>query len=172
VGDTFHEATIAQKYPRPVIDDLVARPVKLGREHFFRQGHAHCIGHTLAQRPGRCLYRPARLVFRVSGRPVAKLSEMLQLLDRKFFITTQIQQAIKQHRRVAIREYETIAIRPCRISGIVPQVAIPNDFGDIRHAHRGARMTGVGGLDRIHTQATDCIREIAPGRLSGARYCD
>jgi hypothetical protein len=51
----------------------------------------------------------------------------------------------------------------------MPQVIVPENFGNICHAHRGARVTGVGGLDRIHTQGSYCIREIAPGRLARVR---
>ena len=36
-----------------------------------------------------------------------------------------VQQAIKQHRRMAVGQHEAVAVGPMRIGGVVPQVSLP-----------------------------------------------
>jgi hypothetical protein len=45
-------------------------------------------------------------------------------------------------------------------------VIIPQHFRDIGHPHRSAWMTGIRRLNSIHTERTNSICEIAPGRLA------
>ena len=40
---------------------------------------------------------------------------------------------------------------------------VPQHFGNIGHAHRCAGMSGVGFLDRIHTQRTNGIGKLFTG---------
>jgi hypothetical protein len=36
-------------------------------------------------------------------------------------------------------------------------VVVPQHFGDVGHAHRGTRVTGIGFLDGIHGQGADGV---------------
>ena len=52
----------------------------------------------------------------------------------------QVQHRVEQHRRVAHRQHEAIAVRPDRIVGIEAQELLPETVGHRRHRHRRARM--------------------------------
>ena len=39
----------------------------------------------------------------------------------------------------------------------MPQVAIPQHFGDFRHTHRGTRMAGISLLNCVHGQGADGV---------------
>jgi hypothetical protein len=58
---------------------------------------------------------------------------------------------------MAIGEDEAVAVRPLRIRGIVPQIAIPQDERYRRQSHRGAWMPAVGFLHRVHGQRADGV---------------
>ena len=57
-------------------------------------------------------------VFRVAGGLGAELTELLQLLDRHVRVAGQIEQRVEQHRAVAGREHEAVAVGPLRLLGI------------------------------------------------------
>lgn len=50
--NALHHATVAHKGICEVIDNVVARAVKLRREGFLGDSHADRIGYPLPQRPG------------------------------------------------------------------------------------------------------------------------
>ena len=52
---------------------------------------------------------------------------------------------------MAIGEHKTIAVGPLGIVGIVFEISIPKNFCNVRHTHRGARVTTIGRLYGIHT---------------------
>jgi hypothetical protein len=167
VRNAFHEATVTKEHPGLVMDNVVSRPVELGGQHLLTHGHANGIRDALAQRTRGCLDRTARLEFRVACRLVAHLPEVLQLVDGEILVASQVQQAVKQHRAMAIGQHEAVAIRPLRIGRVVFEIISPQDFGDIRHPHRGAGVTRVRRLDGIHAQCSDRIREDSPVSLAG-----
>ena len=61
---------------------------------------------------------------------------------------------------MTIGEHEPVAVGPCRIGGIVAQRAIPQDLGNIGHAHGGTRVATVGRLHRIHREYTNGVGQI------------
>ena len=67
---------------------------------------------------------------------------------------------------MAAGEYETIAIGPIRILGIVLHHPRPQRIAGRGQTHGCARMPGVGLLDRIHGEGADGIdAKIVDGRL-------
>ena len=61
---------------------------------------------------------------------------------------------------------------PCQswLSGVVFEVVAPEQFGDIRHTHGHARMSGIGGLDGVHAESANGVGEFtAAGRAVGGR---
>src|SRR3546814_2056186 len=90
------------------------------------------------------------------------LTEILQLLDRQV-VAAQMQQRVEQHRAVPVRHDEAVAIRPLRIGRVVDKKIVPQDFGDISHAHRHARMTG---RSEEHTSELQSLM-----RISYAVFC-
>ena len=99
------------------------------------------------------------VVFGVSGGMRSELSKGAQIVHRQR-VAGQMKQRIQQHRAVAVRHHEAIAIWPERIGRVVLEVIVPEHFGDIRHAHRHARMTGIRLLYRIHREGPDCIGKL------------
>ncbi len=63
-----------------------------------------------------------------------ELPKALQLRHRQV-VAAQVQQRIQQHRAVAIRQYEPIAIGPVRIRGVMAQVATPQHLLNLGHSH-------------------------------------
>jgi len=89
-----------------------------------------------------------------------KLAKILQLFDGQV-IARQVQQGIDQHGAMAIGEHKTISVRPLGVAGIVLEIVIPENLGDVRHAHRRSGVARIGLLDRIHAQGTDGIGEFS-----------
>jgi hypothetical protein len=46
----------------------------------------------------------------------------------------------------------------------VPQLIVPENFRDVRHAHRRAGVTGVGFLDRVHGEGAYGVGKLSAGR--------
>jgi len=62
-----------------------------------------------------------------------------------------------------IGEHKAVTINPLRIGRVVLKKIVPENLGDVRHAHGRARVTRVGLLDGIHAQSTYGIGEFATG---------
>ena len=137
--NAFHQAAVAEEHVREVIDDRMTRAIELRREGFLGQGHADRRGQPLAQRTGRGLDAEPRIVLGMPRRVRAELTELLQILDADR-IAAEVQHGVQQHRRVAVREHETITIEPQRIGWVVLQLLAPEHLGDVRHAHGRSGM--------------------------------
>ena len=118
VRDAFHQAAVAEKGVGVVIDDLVAGPVELGGQHLLGERHADRIGDALAERAGGRFDADCNAIFRVPGGLRVKLAEVLQVVDREI-VAGQVEERIKQHRTVAVRQHEAIAVRPLRVGRVV-----------------------------------------------------
>jgi hypothetical protein len=53
----------------------------------------------------------------MAGRQRAELAEALDLVERHVGVAGEMQQRIEQHRAVAGRQHEAVAVRPVRIGG-------------------------------------------------------
>ena len=84
---------------------------------------------------------------------------MLELVDRQV-VAGQVQQRVMQHRAVAVRQHEAVAVGPVRIGRVVPQVIAPQHLGDVGHAHRHAGMAGIGLLHGVHRQRADRVGKV------------
>src|SRR5262249_4460901 len=67
----------------------------------------------------------------------------------------QVEDRVEQHRRVAGREHEAVAVRPDRIARVEAQEALPEAVRHRRHAHRRARVARLGFLDRVDAEGPD-----------------
>ncbi len=162
VRDAFHHAAVAEEYIRVMIDDRVARPIECRGERALRKRHADRIRKTLAERSGGGLDAEMHLAFRVPWCLRTELPKILHLLHRQG-IAREMQHGIQQHGCVAVRQHESVAIPPARIPRIELKYVAPEHFGDIRHAHWGARVARIGLLDGIHRQGTNGIGKLAAG---------
>ena len=62
---------------------------------------------------------------------------------------------------MAVREHEAVAVDPLRVARVVLEEIAPQDLGNVRHAHRGTGMAGIGALDGVHRERTDAIGQFA-----------
>src|SRR5262244_3284094 len=69
----------------------------------------------------------------------------------------EMQHGPQQHRGMAIRQYETIAVRPNRILWIEAENPIPNRIDERRECHGSAGMSGVGLLHSVHRKRANGI---------------
>ena len=137
-----------------MIDDVAAEQcgeVALGDRH------ADGVGEPLAERAGGGFDAGRVAVFGMAGRERAELAEALDLVDRHLLVAEQIKQRVEQHRAVAGREHEAVAVGPGRIGRIELQKAREQHGRDIGRAHRQAGMSGLRLLDRIHRQRADGV---------------
>ncbi len=160
-----------REHIRVVIDDLRIGLVEFLREQRFGERHADRIRNPLAERAGRRFDARRDAVFGVTRRLRMKLAEMLQLFHRQI-VAGQMQQRIQQHRAVAVRQHEAVAIRPVRVLRVMTQMARPQRNADFRHAHRHAGVTGVGLLNGIHRQRTDCVGHQGSGSGRRGRHVE
>ena len=119
VVDALHQAAVAGDHPGPVIDQIVAEhgvEVALGDRHADRHREA------LAERPGGRLDAVEQEILGMAGAGRAELAEARDLLDRRLRVAGQMEQRVDQHRAVAGRQDEAVAVGPVRVGGIVLQI--------------------------------------------------
>ena len=146
-----------------MVDDIQAGAVELRGQGAFGDGHADGIGQALAQGSGRGLYAGGIAVLGVARCFRMKLAEIPQFLHGQV-VAGEVQDGIQQHGTVAVGHHEPVPVHPAGIGRVVPEEIVPQHLGDIRHAHRRPRMSGVGALNRIHTQCPNSIGKLASGR--------
>ena len=152
--DAFHQAAVAGDDPGAMIDEIVAEH---GVEMALRHCHADRHGQPLPQRPGGGFDTGELEIFRVAGAWAAKLAEVADVVDRRARIPGQVEQRVYQHRAMARRQDEAIAVGPVGVAGVELQMAGEQCRCGVGHPHRHAGMPRIGGLHRIHSQSADGI---------------
>jgi len=156
VADAFHQAAVANERVGVVVDDGETVAVEFGGQQLFGERQADGVGQALAERSGTGFDARGIADFRVARGHAVQLPETLELLDRQG-IAGEMQQAVQQHRAVAVGEHEAVAVRPVRIDWVVFQVPGPQGHGDLGHAQGHAGMSGTGRLHGIHGQSPDGV---------------
>jgi hypothetical protein len=64
---------------------------------------------------------------------------------------------------MAVGQHKAIAIGPMRMAWIVAVVTSPQRERDLCHAHRHARVTGLGGFDGVHRECANGVGEALIG---------
>ena len=143
------------RQPSPAMTQVwwstILRP-KRAAQALLGDRHADGVGEALAERAGRGLDPRGVAVLGVARGLRAELAEVLDLVDRHVRVAGQVQQPVEQHRAVAGREHEAVAVGPGGRGGVELQVLLEQDRRHVRHAHRHARMAGIRLLDRVHRQ--------------------
>ncbi len=162
--DAFHQIAVARDDVRVVVDDRVSRPVEVRGQ--MRLGHGHA--DRVRRCPGRggrwSPRRPRHMALGMPGCPAVPLAESLDLLHRQV-VARQMEQRVEQHRPVAGRQHEAVAIGPVRISRIVPQESGPEHVRHRRRSHRESGVTRVGLLHRIDGEEADRVDRDVVGML-------
>ena len=163
VGDALHQAAVAGDHVGPMIDEIAVP----GRQRALGDGHADSGGEALPKGPGRRLDAESVAVLGMAGGPGAELSEALDFLDGHVGVAGQIEQRVKQHRPVAGRQDETVAVWPTRGRGIEFEELREQHRRDVGHAHRHAGMAGLGFFDRVDRQEADGVGHRRMGSRCG-----
>ncbi|CAI1167777.1 Uncharacterised protein [Serratia liquefaciens] len=159
VRDAFHHAAVAHKGVGVVVDHVMARAVELRGQGAFGNGEADGVGDALAQWAGGGFHAWGVAVFRVARGFGVQLAEVFQLAHRQV-VAGEVQQAVNQHGAMAVREDEAVTVSPVRVGRVVVQVVTPQDFGDVRHAHRCTRVAGICFLYGVHAECADGVGKL------------
>merc|ERR1719487_2561418 len=111
---------------------------------------------ALAERAGRRLDtgRPAKLG--VAGRLRVLDAEVLDLLEREL-VARHVEPRVEEHRAVARREDEAVAVDPRRVGRVVRHLLAEEDGANLGAAERQAHVAGGGLGDRIDREATRLV---------------
>ena len=156
VRDPLHQIAVAADEIRVMVDDPVALAVERRGEMRLGDRHPDRVADSLPERARRRLHAVGVAELGVSRRAASPLPELLQVLEGDV-VSAQVQAAVQQHRRVAAREHEAVAIRPVRIGGIVLHVPGEERVGQRREGHRRSGMSRVRLLDRVHGEGADGV---------------
>ena len=110
--DAFHQAAVAGQHIGVVVDEVVAEG---GVHDALGDREADRIAEALAERAGRGLDAGGMAVFGMAGGLGAELAEVLDLVDGHVLVAEEIEQRIEQHRAVAGRQDEAVAVGPVRV---------------------------------------------------------
>ena len=165
VADAFHQATVAQENIGEVVHDGVAGLVEFSGQQFLSQRHADRVGNALPERAGGGFHTWGHAHFRVTCGLAVQLAKVLQLAHRQV-IAGKVQQRVNEHRTVAIGEHKTVAVGPVRVGRIVAEVAVPQHFGNVGHAHRRARVARFGFFNGVNRQHANGIGHLF-GKFGG-----
>ena len=155
VAHPLHEAAVARDHPGAVIDQLLA-PARA--QHLLGHGHAHGGGEALAERARGGLDARRVVDLRMAGGAGAPLAEVPDLIQRHVGIARQMQQRVEQHRAVAGRKHEAVAVGPVGMGCGELQVLGVKDGGHVGHPHRHPRMARVGLGHRVEGERADRAR--------------
>ena len=164
LADALHQAAVAHEDVGPMVAEVVA---ELGVQDALGQRKADRVGDALAERAGRRLDAVGVLVFGMAGGLAVDLAEPLQLVEGHVLVAGQIEQAVQQHRGMAVRQHEAVAVEPMRI-GRIELHEIPEQHGrDVGHAHRRAGMAALGLLHGIHRKKADAVGHVPQMLVAG-----
>ncbi len=161
VADPFHQAAVAGDDIGAMVDDRLA---ETGVGEALGDRHADGCRQPLAERAGRRLDAGRVLILRMPRRHGAELTKVLEVLDLDPGIADEITERIEQHRAVAGRKHEAVAVGPTRIGGVEFQEGAKKHARDIGHAHRHAGMAGLGPVHGVHRQGANGVGVVPRAR--------
>ncbi len=146
--DAFHHAAVAADGVNVVVEDVEVRFVVAVGEPFLSDGHANTRCDALAERSGGRLDAGDPMIFRMARRAAVELAEARRaavelaeapdVVERngrvpEIFVVSiyglrlgEMQNRPKQHRGVAVRQDEPVAIGPYRVLRIEVHHPVPN----------------------------------------------
>ena len=168
-SNAFHHATVTADGVDVVIEDFKTWSVVSVGEPFLGDGHADAGRDTLSERAGGGFHSRHPMIFRVAGRFAVELAKPANIVQRdrglpEIFIVGvhrldagEVKDGPEQHRSVAIREDEPVAVRPDRVLRIEAHDAIPDRINQRRQRHWRTGMSGFRLLDRIDRKRANCV---------------
>ena len=188
-GDALHHAAVAAQGVDVEVDQVLEAGAVVACGHpAARHRHADAVGQALPERPGCRLDARGPAVLRVAGAAAMPLAERLDRLERHRRLAQplvvladgpdagQVQQRVEQHRGVAGRKHEAVAVGPDRVLGVETQHVLPQVVADRGHRHGRPGVPRVRGLDRVDGEGADRVDadlvERVPAGLDGRALVD
>ena len=153
MADALGEVAVAADDEGVVVADVgteACAQVALG------DGHADCIGETLAEGAGRDLDARRAPDLWMAGCGGTPLPELAQVLEGQA-VAREVQHRVEEDRRVSGREDEALAVGPLRIGGVIGEYPGPQDMGQWSQRHGGPLVAGPGGVGAVHREAADDV---------------
>jgi len=153
-----------------MVDQFVA---EAGVEQPFRERHADGVGQPLPQRAGGGLDAGGVAVLGMAGGARAELAEIPDFVDGHVGVAGEIQERVEQHRTMAGRQHEAVAVVPVRRRRVELEEARKQHGGHVGHAHRHPGVAGIRLLDRVGSKEADGVSHlgVADGTLGGSFHC-
>ena len=167
--DALHQAAVAADGVDVVVEHLVARLVVPAGQPLARDRHADAGGNPLTQRTGRRLHTRDPVILRMPRRLAVELAEMADVIERDRWLAQtlvlsvhrtgarQVQDRPQQHRGVAVRQDEAVAIGPDRVLGIEAHDPVPQRVDQRGQRHRRAGVARLRLLDGVDGEGSDRI---------------
>ena len=152
--DALLQAAVADQSVGVMIDDL--RPEPLAQESLGDR-HPGRVGDALPEQARGHLDAAARVIFGMALAVRPEHPEPLDLLDAHLLVAGQVEQRIDQHRAVAGRLHEAVAVEPQRVLRIELEMVPEQRRRDVGRAERRAGVALARALDRVHGQEADCV---------------
>ncbi len=159
-----------------MLEDREAIAVEVRGQPPLGHRHADRVAAAGAQRAGGGLDAGGETIFRVARRLAVELAEMLDVLDAdgelagrlavlvELLHLREVEERVEQHRGMAGRQHEAVAIGPQRGARIVAQEFGPQLVADGGERHRRAGMAAIRLLHGVHRQCADGVDREAFGR--------
>ena len=155
LADALHEVAVGDEHVGAMVHDLGAEG---GGKMPLGDRHADGVAEALPERAGGGLDAGREEILGMAGRDRADLAEAFDLLDRDRLVAEEMEQRIDQHRAVAGRKHEAVAVGPGGIGGIEFEKAREQHGRDVGGAHGQAGMAGFRLLHRVHGERADGVR--------------
>ncbi|MDQ0687590.1 hypothetical protein QFZ56_006553 [Streptomyces achromogenes] len=191
--DALLKVAVGDDAPDRVVEGgLAPRGVGVEQTALVARGHrhAHGVGDTLAERPGRRLDAGGVPVLGVSGRLRAVRAEALQVRQLQL-VAGEEELGVEGQRGVSRGQHEAVAPGPLRIGRIVPHHLLKDRVGDrgqthgrsgmpVAHLLHGVGRQQSGGVDRtpvgfgpgeVVRRLRAHLQEILDGSGSAALTC-
>src|SRR5687768_18353768 len=106
-------------------------PVAIERrgEQSFSHRHSNSVSKPLTKWTGGGFHAGRVAVLGMAGRLTLPLPEVLDVVERQV-ISREIQNAVQQHRCMAGREDESVAVEPARIGRVESEVPTPQHISE------------------------------------------
>ena len=165
---TLHQITVAHEPVDVVVDEIRAEDrsqVRLGDRH------TDAGPESLPKGTGRELDPELRVPLGMACRRRSPLAEVPEIVHREGK-TGEMKQRVQEHRPVAVRQHEAIAVRPPGIGRIESEELRPHHHREVGHAHRHAGMPGIGAsAPHPWRERESCRRRVARSLRSLGSPC-
>ena len=136
-----------------MVKDLMLGGVEVGGGHLGGDGHADDVAGALTERAGGGFDADRLAELGVTRGLGVELAEVLHFLEGEVE-TSEVDPAVDEHRAVAGRKDEAVAVDPGGGSGVVAEEVTVEHGADFGGAERQAEVSRVAGGDGIHGEAT------------------